>query len=148
MAETPKEPQKLTELLKKPDVRQPALLFLVLLIPLLVAGIASLRSPLSPPAPVLLQQPVQQAQPVIKIPAGINLQSRGKMSGEGRKPACGFQDLVGQRPDDAMDARLRESGMTYQILQPGDVTVPKGSGQRRVNLWLDDRGVIRQVTCD
>ncbi|MCB9978907.1 MAG: hypothetical protein H6862_04820 [Rhodospirillales bacterium] len=60
-------------------------------------------------------------------------------------PPCDFPDLVGKSPDeDLLAGTLRGRG--YRVILPGAM-VTQDFSPARVNLDLDDKGVIRRVWC-
>ena len=62
------------------------------------------------------------------------------------KTGCNFKTLVGNQVTGDMRRRFEEAGRVYRVLPPGSaMTMDFSVG--RVNLELDDKGVIRRVWC-
>lgn len=63
----------------------------------------------------------------------------------GAPPPCAFPDLVGQTPEEDILAKAL-GGRGHRLLPPGAI-VTQDFAPARVNLDLDDKGVIRRVWC-
>jgi hypothetical protein len=149
----PVRAKKEASLLTKPGLNSPGLLFLLVLVPVLFGILMSLiREPEAevqpqagketirtlPDEPALWERP-QAPQSSVSSAGGVPAASRGAN-------ACNFNDLIGIMPDERLFARLQQAGKAYRVLKPG-AQITMDYSADRVNLELDDQGVIQRVWC-
>ncbi len=143
--------------LEKANLKNPALLFLILLIPVFLGILFTLtaKAPEEPGAaePPPVAAPRQGAY--IRRGGGMSpvARSEGQMAKVGRemdgklsRQGCSYRELIGLKPDRDVVAKIRETGRPHRILQPGSQMTMDFSPQR-INLELDDQGAIRRVWC-
>ncbi|HEY8190231.1 MAG TPA: I78 family peptidase inhibitor [Micavibrio sp.] len=60
-------------------------------------------------------------------------------------PSCAFDFLVGQTSEQA-EAQIKPLDRPYRILKPGDMATQDYSADR-INLNIDEKGVVASVNC-
>ena len=150
-------------LLRKPNFANPALLFLVIMIPM-IAGIGySFRAP--EPPPEVVSEPAPQIEveapppipdttatakpmmdPALNPLRGSRRPVGGDISAAGAVGACRFNYLVGMMADENVTQSLKQRRVQYRILPPGAMMTMDHSPSR-LNLDVDDQGVIRRAWC-
>lgn len=142
----PKKPQE-EAFLSRPGLNSPGLLFLLILIPVLFGILTSLISAPEAQNPV---KPVETVRTLSEAPAPWETPPLPAVQGSGMpvSPAstCNYNDLIGIKPDENLFARLQKIGKAYRVLQP-DAMMTMDYSADRVNLELDEKGLIRRVWC-
>lgn len=140
--------------LTPPNFTSPALLFLVLLIPVVLGVFYSARDAREEETPVKAETPVVESPPVAEAPKAFVLppgEGLGRSSGRGRRfgagrEACNYSYLVGLKPDRDVILSLKQKEKPYRILPPGSM-MTMDHNPERINLDLDGEGTIRKVWC-
>lgn len=157
-----KEPDPEGPALRKPNIfRNPALMILIVLGPLFVAMYLSFTRPPPPDnaAPVAPKAAVAEAGPPVYRTLredenmadimgmkGMDVPEGGRGSADKRTVSCGFTYLIGMKPDQDVFTKITMTGKAYRVLPPGSAMTMDHS-HTRVNLELDDQGIIQKVWC-
>lgn len=147
--------------LRKPGLNNPALVFLLIALPLLFgilyAFIAPPGSRETTPAVEAAASKKAEAEHM-RAPALTKQEMRASggrnqftpRSAEGvpdqKIPSCDFSHFVGQKPTPGIEATIKVAGMMIRVLPPGS-NMTMDYSTSRVNLELDDQGVIQRVWC-
>ncbi len=159
----PEKPVDDDLVLKRVSFSNPILLFLIVLLPVVLGLYFNLtyHPEVAPEEPVAAVTSPVARPPSEFVGRGIGSIQRGDSGKMGKidngydmeasapaavKPACGFDSFVGRRPDTIVEAELKATGRPYRVLKPGSPMTMDFSEQR-INLDLDDQGVIRRVWC-
>lgn len=143
------------------NLKNPALLFIILLIPVFAGIYYGLRAeeprelygpPRQEQAPRLAR--TRPAQPAWTGGGGIVSRTRSVPRAFGDSPAepstedknCAYGFFIGLKPDKAVLARLNQTRRPYRVLRPGSAMTQDYS-RDRINLETDDQGIIRRVWC-
>jgi hypothetical protein len=149
-------------LLRKPNFTNPVLLFLVIMIPM-IAGIGYSFQDVTPPEVVSEPAPQIEAEMPPPIPdttatakpmmdpalnplRGSRRPVGGDISAAGAVGECRFNYLVGMMADENVAQSLKQRRVQYRILPPGAMMTMDHSPSR-LNLEVDDQGVIRRAWC-
>ena len=135
--------------------RSPVLFFIVLAVPIITAMYFTFTAKAPEIKPIVAPAPVVIAKPLTAPVFGSHGSPAKRMMNSEMAPAlaprfeakgCSFNAAVGQAPSRDLIAAINAAHRPYRLLPPG-YPMTMGSDPARVNLELDQQGIIRRVWC-
>ena len=99
-----------------------------------------------PGAPIPPDVAAAGGLPRDSVGGSLGMPGRRRAGAEPAANACPYGYLVGAKADESVVMQLRERGLIYRILKPGAMMTMDHSPSR-LNLDVDDQGVIRRAWC-